>query len=1086
MFGNKLITRDGSPIVRSDILPSGYNSAAIGGQPKWNGGYNFTSVGTNGISSAYGTFDQTGNGFEWIDGSGSKVIRGGDIYGLGTAAGGYECSKLTRYTKTVIGSSANPSLFTRIANYLPGRPQNKDFGGRLASSGNPLGLPGYVTVGNTGNAADTTGYGRVDYGYQINKYKLTNDEYCNFLNAVATTPTSASTKDVCYGITNQNVIYEINLTDKTSQPVFDTKLVGVITNSMAFDTVNKVVYFFDNNNNMYSWDLGSTLTLLGNINTIASLGANSYFGEGVAGAAYYDAAIWIFNPAGNNKTQLVKIALNYSSSNVPSVGTITKYSTNISGINNLFGDFSINSSGILYGNTTYGEFYSLNVNSPSNSFSLKRTGLVSLQNVFNRDYTVLYTHNYMDGVWSTINLTNGNLTSASYTAANSTPTADQPGYGFRDLCGPNSIVVYSNVYSYQMNSERAGGINRSYNPNTNTFSYSVKTNYGNKPAYFLSWFDMARYSNWLHNNYGSLETGAYTLSGTMIGIIEKNPGATYWVPSENEWYKAAYYKGSGTNAGYWKFATRSDSTPIEVDASNIGDGTVKKIVRYLTLPTGINVSTSSVTDPVNNNTVSFIFDRVLTTGTTTVTAQPRYAKPGLPANFYLSNTLSSYVINTTASYSGNITVRYTLPSTISSGNFSNIKIFHKNSSNGKFEDATIATGIYAKNFATKTIAAIVSNFSPFEVVPEETPSATGLVLDTDIESSTYNTYINLSSLNSPTGVPSGSAGDSSISGLSLPPVTNSSAWGRRILVPDPDNSGTFIESIFNVDASNDTVIMPVNTGNVTFQYAELTPGVPGQVGIAISTVSSPSSNIIVVTDSPYSDPSSGGGGGTTPSVSPVAYYAFENNANDSVGSNHGTSYNTPQYTTGRIGNCVNFTGGSSYITIPAVVSTDFTVSFFVKTTQNYTTDGDFFMGCSLLNGEESGMDFTDWGITYLANKIAFGAGYTGGTSTFKSTSTVNNGQWRHVCCTRNSSTGAISIYIDGVLETTGSGPTGARTAPSVLHIGNNKSLGETFSGQIDNMKIYNQVLSSSEITWLANETTFSTSSTGQATVISWE
>ncbi len=1083
MFGNKFITRDGTPIVRSDILPSGYNSAAIGGQPKWNGGYNFTSVGTNGTSSAYGTFDQTGNGFEWIDGSGSKVIRGGDIYGLGTAAGGYECSKLTRYTKTAIGSSANPSLFTRIANYLPGKPQDKNFGGRLASSGNPLGLSGYVTVGNTGNAADTTGYGRVDYSYQINKYKLTNDEYCNFLNAVATTPTSASTKDVVYGITNQNVIYEINLTDKTSQPVFDTKLVGVITNGMAFDTVKKVVYFFGNNHNMYSWDSGSTLTLLGNINTIASLGITQSY-DGVACAAYYDGAIWIFNPATNNRTQLVKIAINYSSSNVPSVGTITKYSTNISlANNNFFGDVSINNSGILYGNTTYGEFYSLNVNSPSDSFSLKKTGLASLQNVFNKDYTVLYTHNYMDGVWSTINLTNGDLTSANYTTSNSTPTADQPGYGFRDLCGPNTIMAYSNVYSYQMNSERVGGINRAYNSNTNAFSHSVKTNYGNKPVYFLSWFDMARYSNWLHNNYGSLETGVYTLNGATTGIISKNPGATYWVPSENEWYKAAYYKGSGINSGYWKFATRSDSTPIEVDASNIGDGTVKKIVRYLTLPTGINVSTSSVTDPVNNNTVSFIFDRVLTTGTTTVIPQPRYARPGLPSNFYLSNTLSSYIINTTASYSGNITVRYTLPSTISSGDFSNIKIFHKNSSNGRFEDATITTGVYAKNFSTKIISAIVSNFSPFEVIPEEAPSATGLVLDTDTESSTYNTYISLSSLNSPTGVPSGSAGVSSINSLSFPPVVNSSAWGRRILVPDPNNSGTFIESVFNTDASNDTVVMPVNTGNVTFQYAELTPGVAGQVGIATSTVSSPQSSIIVVTDSPYSD---GGGGGTTPSVSPVAYYAFENNANDSVGSNHGTSYNTPQYTTGRIGNCVNFTGGSSYITVPAVVTTDFTVSFFVKTTQNYTTDGDFYMGCSLLNGEESGMDPNDWGITYLANKIAFGAGYTGGTSTFKSISTVNDGQWRHVCCTRNSSTGTMNIYIDGVLETTGSGPTGSRTAPSVLHIGDTKWSGATFNGQIDNMKIYNQVLSSSEITWLANETTFSTSSIGQATVISWE
>ena len=33
------------------------------------------------------------------------------------------------------------------------------------------------------------------------------------------------------------------------------------------------------------------------------------------------------------------------------------------------------------------------------------------------------------------------------------------------------------------------------------------------------------------------------------------------MPLENEWYKAAYYKGGSTNAGYWTYATQSDSAP---------------------------------------------------------------------------------------------------------------------------------------------------------------------------------------------------------------------------------------------------------------------------------------------------------------------------------------------------------------------------------------------------------------------------------------------------------------------------------------------------------------------------------------------
>ena len=46
-----------------------------------------------------------------------------------------------------------------------------------------------VTVGNAGNAADTTTYGAVNYEYQIGKYDVTIRQYTAFLNAVATTDT---------------------------------------------------------------------------------------------------------------------------------------------------------------------------------------------------------------------------------------------------------------------------------------------------------------------------------------------------------------------------------------------------------------------------------------------------------------------------------------------------------------------------------------------------------------------------------------------------------------------------------------------------------------------------------------------------------------------------------------------------------------------------------------------------------------------------------------------------------------------------------------------------------------------------------
>ena len=36
---------------------------------------------------------------------------------------------------------------------------------------------------------------------------------------------------------------------------------------------------------------------------------------------------------------------------------------------------------------------------------------------------------------------------------------------------------------------------------------------------------------------------------------------TFWIPTENQWYKAAFYKGGSTKAGYWLYATKSNSAP---------------------------------------------------------------------------------------------------------------------------------------------------------------------------------------------------------------------------------------------------------------------------------------------------------------------------------------------------------------------------------------------------------------------------------------------------------------------------------------------------------------------------------------------
>jgi sulfatase modifying factor 1 len=132
----------------------------------------------------------------------------------------------------------------------------------------------------------------------------------------------------------------------------------------------------------------------------------------------------------------------------------------------------------------------------------------------------------------------------------------------------------NSVYNANMGSDARGGITNT--GTTNGSRYAVKMNMGDKPVNYVSWFDAARVSNWLMNgrtSSSSMETGAYTLNNAISGDAPAvNPGATFYIPTEGQWYKAAYYKGGDTNSGYWDYATQSDTAPTAVTAGTTGIG----------------------------------------------------------------------------------------------------------------------------------------------------------------------------------------------------------------------------------------------------------------------------------------------------------------------------------------------------------------------------------------------------------------------------------------------------------------------------------------------------------------------------------
>ena len=137
------------------------------------------------------------------------------------------------------------------------------------------------------------------------------------------------------------------------------------------------------------------------------------------------------------------------------------------------------------------------------------------------------------------------------------------------------------LYHTAMASDSRGGISRG--GVSGSFTYAAKTNMDNKPVNYVSWYDSIRFINWLNNGQGNgdTETGAYTLGpldafGTPANglSITRNAAATWFLPSENEWYKAAYYQPTaqgGDVDNYWLYATKSNSDPTIATANGVGD-----------------------------------------------------------------------------------------------------------------------------------------------------------------------------------------------------------------------------------------------------------------------------------------------------------------------------------------------------------------------------------------------------------------------------------------------------------------------------------------------------------------------------------
>lgn len=109
-----------------------------------------------------------------------------------------------------------------------------------------------------------------------------------------------------------------------------------------------------------------------------------------------------------------------------------------------------------------------------------------------------------------------------------------------------------------------------------------------QPAADMTWYEAAAFVNWLNTSKGYQAAYDLSWSGSAwtIGLWTsaqawqlggenrfRHKDAYYFLPSFDEWYKAAYHKNDGVTANYWDYATASNTLPTAV-SSGTAAGTV--------------------------------------------------------------------------------------------------------------------------------------------------------------------------------------------------------------------------------------------------------------------------------------------------------------------------------------------------------------------------------------------------------------------------------------------------------------------------------------------------------------------------------
>ena len=189
----------------------------------------------------------------------------------------------------------------------------------------------------------------------------------------------------------------------------------------------------------------------------------------------------------------------------------------------------------------------------------------------------------------------------------------------------------------------------------------------------------------------------------------------------------------------------------------------------------------------------------------------------------------------------------------------------------------------------------------------------------------------------------------------------------------------------------------------------------------------------------------------------IATYQLDGNANDLTTNYNGTA-SSVTYTTGQFGQAAVFSG-SSRIDVNISLTGTKSFSFWFQDNGLQTSVNNHFFSSTQNN------------CNFVLNNVDNSFALYDGSSTQTFSYTVNDSNWHHIVLSIDDTT--ATLYVD---NGTGESITINSSSLTGLKFGTNQGNGSGIVGELDQLRIYNKALSTSDVTTLYNETV-STAST---------